>query len=68
MHKLPDEIVVQTLYGPEIAMKTCNTCAQTKDLLQFYPESISKRGKVPSTLGQVRDQCIECWLKYKGKT
>ena len=41
MHKLPDEIVVQTLYGPEIAMKTCNTCAQTKDLLQFYPDIMS---------------------------
>ena len=36
LRKIPDPLVVQTLFGPEVATKTCNACGEEKFVHQFY--------------------------------
>ena len=60
--QLPNAIVISTLFGEEIATKKCNTCDQTKYKHEFYIESSSKR----KNKEQVRNQCIDCWDRFKG--
>ena len=65
--KLPEEVVVQTLFGPAVATKICNTCKIEKFIHEYYCESVSKRKKIPTISSQVRDQCIDCWIIFSGK-
>lgn len=67
MRKIPDPIVIQTLFGPEIATKRCNACCKTKFVHEFYCETPSKLGKFKRHGEQVRNQCIDCWSKYQGR-
>jgi len=67
MRKIPDPIVIQTLFGPEIATKRCNACRETKFAHEFYCETPSKLGKFKRHGEQVRNQCIDCWSKYQGR-
>ena len=66
--KIPKEIIVQTLFGPDIAVKKCNFCNEEKYLHQFYCESESKKSKFQTIEGQVRNQCIDCWSSFQGRT
>lgn len=65
--QIPEEVIVQTLFGPAVATKFCNTCKSEKYIHEFYCESKSKRNKMQTIINQVRDQCILCWNTHKGK-
>lgn len=65
--KIPQEVVIQTLFGPAIATKHCNTCGVEKYIHEFYCESSSKKRKIPTVSNQVRDQCIDCWTELQGR-
>lgn len=62
--QVQDEPLVVTLEGKtEVKMQVCNTCFEKKPLNAFYCESVSKR----KHKNQVRNQCIPCYDKYKGR-
>ena len=65
--KVPQEIVIQTLFGPEVATKKCDTCHEEKYLHEFYCESTSKTKKFAGVHDQVRKQCIVCWSARHGR-
>jgi hypothetical protein len=60
--------VVQTIFGPQIATKICNACNKEKSYDEYYVETFSKKKKTVRYGEQVRNQCIDCWSKYKGST
>lgn len=60
--QLPSAIIISTLFGEEIATKKCNTCDTVKYKHEFYIESSTRR----KSNEQVRNQCIECWDRFKG--
>jgi len=69
MHRrIPDPLVIQTLFGPEIATKTCNTCKEEKFVHEFYCETFTKLNKFSRLGEQVRNQCIDCWKVFQGRT
>ena len=68
LRKIPDPLVVQTLFGPEVATKTCNACREEKFVHQFYCETPTKLNKFKRYGEQVRNQCIDCWSIYQGRT
>lgn len=65
--KIPDPLIIQTLFGPQLAMKTCNACREEKPIHKFYCETPSKLGKHKRYGEQVRNQCIECWAEFQGR-
>jgi len=65
--KLPEEVVIQTLFGPAVANKICNTCKIEKFIHEYFCESVSKRKKIPTISSQVRNQCKDCYNIFKGK-
>jgi hypothetical protein len=60
--QIPGGLIISTLFGDEVATKKCNTCYEVKYKHEFYIESVSKRRNAE----QVRNQCIECWDRFKG--
>lgn len=66
--RIPDPLVIQTIFGPELAKKPCNCCGEVKYFHEFYCETESKLNKFKRLGEQVRNQCIECWAKFQGRT
>jgi hypothetical protein len=59
---IPQNLIISTLFGLEVAKQTCNTCDKEKYKHEFYILSSSnKRHKE-----RVRGQCKECWGRFKG--
>lgn len=65
--RIPEKLVIQTIFGPEVATKKCNCCGKTKYAHEFYCETPSKVGKFQRVGEQVRNQCIDCWSIYQGR-
>lgn len=65
VRKVPEDILVRTIYGEtELAKAYCHACNTIKYKFEFYLESSSKR----KLENQIRKQCVECWDIYKGST
>ncbi len=60
--QIPDGLVISTLFGLEVSTNVCNTCRKTKYKHEFYLASSSKR----KNKEQIRNQCIDCWSRFKG--
>jgi|688.fasta_scaffold45994_7 hypothetical protein len=58
--RMPEDQIIQTLFGPEVVMKTCNTCDKDLPISNFYYSS--------HTSNNVRNQCINCWKKHNGRS
>ena len=65
--RIPDPLIIQTIFGPEVATKKCNCCEEEKYVHEFYCVSESKLNKFKRMGEQVREQCISCWSKYQGR-
>lgn len=66
--RIPNPLIIQTIFGPEIATKKCNCCGEEKYLHEFYCETPNKVSKLKRVGEQVRNQCIDCWTVFKGRT
>jgi len=60
----PAGLVINTLFGVELATKKCNTCDKEKLVTEFHLESASKRKHNE----QRREQCKECWYRFNGNS
>ena len=58
----PAGLIINTLFGPALATKQCNTCDEEKLVTEFHIESASKRKHNE----QRRDQCKDCWYRFNG--
>jgi hypothetical protein len=58
--KVAPKEIIQTLFGPEEVLYTCNTCRETMHVDKFYVSSNNEH--------RVRTQCKECWKKYNGRS
>ena len=58
----PAGLVINTLFGPALAVKTCNTCDEEKLVTEFHIESSSTRKHSE----QRRNQCKDCWYRFNG--
>jgi hypothetical protein len=56
--QIPEEVVIETLFGPAIATKFCNTCKNEKYIHEFYCESKSKRSNEEEVAEQSDFQTI----------
>lgn len=66
--RIPDPLIIQTIFGPEVATQSCNCCGEVKYIHEFYCETPSKLKKFKRYGEQVRHQCIECWAYFQGRT
>lgn len=58
--KMKENVKVPTVYGNTTIEKCrCKTCDEVKTVNDFYIDHRS---------GKIRNQCIECWDAYKGRT
>ena len=58
----PAGLVINTLFGPALATKICNTCEEEKLVTEFHIESASTRKHNE----QRRCQCKDCWYRFNG--
>jgi hypothetical protein len=58
----PAGLVINTLFGPALAEKVCNTCNKEKLIIEFHIESASTRKHSE----QRRNQCKDCWYRFNG--
>lgn len=64
--RISEALIIQTLFGPEVATKQCNCCGKIKYVHEFYCETPSKVNKQKRDGEQVRNQCIDCWAIHRG--
>ena len=58
----PTGLVINTLFGPALATKQCNTCDKDKVIIEFHLASVSRRRHNE----QRRAQCKDCWYRFNG--
>jgi hypothetical protein len=58
----PAGLIINTLFGPALATKVCNTCNEEKLVTEFHLESSTTRRHNE----QRRKQCKDCWYRFNG--